>query len=294
MHDRPEPAIRTIPDADGKSHTVETMPTTVPLKPLFAGLFDDASALLGASLQETLEGRARRVGTPEAAYIGSLLLPPRMIRPALATKGSLRITIVAGLDDDITEFLDIAELVSAHRRHELVGLHLPYSPMWREALNLLVPVIVRLPAGGAGLDALDEFIGSGPMIRAGIRSGGRYAADSAELAAFVHGCAMRSVAFQLAGGLGGAITGEQGRHGPGMLNMLLATKLALRERSVQDLTAVLAQDDRDLVLTHIRAITEDKALDIRRLFRSVSYADVRTAVHDLVAHALAEMTVTNG
>ncbi|NYJ74022.1 hypothetical protein [Allobranchiibius huperziae] len=262
------------------------MSAVLPPEPLFAGLFDDASALVGATLQETLESRARRVGTPEATYVGSLLLPPRMVRPALATKGALRIAIVAGLTDDIDQFIETAELVSAHRRHELVGLHVPYSPTWREALNLLVPVVVRLPAGGAGLDALDEFSGSGPMIRAGIRSGGEHAAGSAELAAFVRGCALRSVAFQLAGGLGGAITGEAGRHGPGMLNMLLATKLALRERSVEDLTAVLRQDDRELVLTHIRGITEDKALQIRRLFRSVSYADVRTAVQDLSSHAL--------
>ncbi|MBO1756202.1 hypothetical protein [Allobranchiibius sp. CTAmp26] len=264
------------------------MSVMVPPEPLFAGLFDDASALVGATLQETLEGRARRVGTPDATYVGSLLLPPRMVRPALSTKGALRITIVAGLADDIDQFVDTAELVSAHRRHELVGLHVPYSPKWREALNLLVPVVVRLPAGGAGLDALDEFSGSGPMIRAGIRSGGEHAAGSAELAAFVRGCATRSVAFHLAGGLGGAITGETDRHGPGMLNMLLATKLALRERSVQDLTAVLQQDDRDLVLTHIRGITEDKALEIRRVFRSVSYADVHTAVQDLNSLALTE------
>lgn len=262
--------------------------TTAPksLESLFAGLFDDASALLGSSLQEVLETRAARLGTPDAAYVGSLLLPPAMVRPALATKGSLRITIVAGLQDDIPQFLDIAESVSAHRRHELVGLHIPYSPIWREALNLLVPVIVRLPSGGAGLDALDEFIGSGPMIRAGIRSSGPHAAKIDELAGFVHGCASRSIAFQLAGGLGGCVSGAPGRSGPGILNMLLASKLALRDRSVEDLAAVLQQTDQERLLSHIRAITEDKALEIRRIFRSVSYADVQTATADLATCSL--------
>lgn len=256
------------------------------LESLFAGLFDDASALLGASLQEVLERRAARLGTPDAAYVGSLLLPPAMVRPALATKGSLRITIVAGLQDDIPRFLDMAESVSAHRRHELVGLHIPHSLVWREALNLLVPVIVRLPSGGAGQDVLDEFVGSGPMIRAGIRSSGPHAAKIDELATFVHGCAARSIPFQLAGGLGSCVTGEVGRIGPGMLNMLLASKLALRDRSIEDLAAVLQQTDRDLLLTHVRAITEDKALEIRRIFRSVSYADVQTATADLARCSL--------
>lgn len=263
------------------------MSATLPSE-LFAGLFDDASALVGATLEETLEGRKRRIGTSQANYVGSLLLPPRMIKAALATKGSLRITIVSGRDDDLEKSLAIAEQVSSHRRHELVGLHVPYSPTWREALNLLVPVVVRLPAGGARFDALDEFSGSGPMIRAGIRSGGEHAAASAELAAFVHACAARSVAFHLAGGMGGAITGEPGRHGNGVLNMLLATKLALRHRSEQDIGAALRQDDQDLVIAHIRALTEDKALEIRRLFRSVSYSDVRTAIADLGTHGLAD------
>lgn len=265
------------------------MSASVPSE-LFAGLFDDASALVGATLEETLEGRRRRVGTPLAAYVGSLLLPPRMIKAALGTKGTLRITIVAGREDDLEKSLAIAETVSSHRRHELVGLHVPYSPSWREALNLLVPVVVRLPAGGARLEALDEFSGSGPMIRAGIRSGGEHAAASPELAAFVHACAERSVAFHLAGGMGGAITGEPGRHGNGMLNMLLATKLALRQRSVEDIGAALRQDDQDLVLAHIQATTEDKALEIRRLFRSVSYSDVRTAIQDLQNYELADVS----
>ncbi len=255
---------------------------------LFAGLFDDASALVGATLEETLAVRKGRIGTPNAGLVGSLLLPPRMIKAALGTKDSLRITIVVGREDDLEKSLANAEQVSAHRRHELVGLHVPYSPTWREALNLLVPVVVRLPAGGARFDALDEFSGSGPMIRACIRSGGEHAAASAELAAFVHACAARSVAFHLAGGMGGAITGEPGRHGNGMLNMLLATKLALRHRSEHDIGAALRQDDQDLVLAHVRALTEDKALEIRRLFRSVSYSDVRTAIGDLRTYALAD------
>lgn len=256
------------------------------LEPLFAGLFDDASALLGARLQDVLERRSARLGTPDAAYVGSLLLPPAMVRPALATKGSLRITIVAGLQDDIPEFIDIAESVSTHRRHELVGLHIPHSTVWREALDLLVPVIVRLPSGGAGSDVLDEFVGSGPMIRAGIRSSGPHAAKVDELAAFVHGCATRSIAFHLAGGLGGCVSGEAERSGPGILNMLLASKLALRDRTIDDLAAVLRQTDRDLLLTHVQAITEDKALEIRRIFRSVSYADVQTATADLASYSL--------
>lgn len=273
----------------GPRHTVACMTVTVApksLESLFAGLFDDASALLGAQLQEVLARRAARLGTADAAYVGSLLLPPAMVRPALATKGSLRITIVAGLQDDIPRFLDTAESVSAHRRHELVGLHIPYSPVWREALNLLVPVIVRLPSGGSGSDALEEFVGSGPMIRAGIRSSGPHAAKVLELATFVHGCASRSIPFHLAGGLGGCVSGEAGRSGPGILNMLLASKLALRERSVEDLAAVLQQTDQDLLLSHVRAITEEKALEIRRIFRSVSYADVNTATADLATRSL--------
>ncbi|MDQ2851554.1 hypothetical protein V3G39_14760 [Dermatophilaceae bacterium Sec6.4] len=262
------------------------MTVAVKQESLFAGLFDDASALLGATLQQALEGRAARLGTPDASYVGSMLLPPSVVREALSEKGSLRITIVAGLHDDITQVLNLAETVSAHRRHELVGLHVPHSASWREALNLLVPVVVRLPVGGAGLGMLDELVGSGPMIRAGIRSSGPNAADNEELAAFVVGCAQRSIAFQLAGGLGGCVTGEAGRSGPGILNMLLATKLALRDRSVEDVTAVLRQPEPELVLSHVRAITEDKVLQIRRIFRSVSYRDVRTAVGDLAAHSL--------
>ncbi len=273
------------PDGDHRlvnnRNTVVRMPAKLPPESLFAVLFDDAALLMkGADVGDELRRRTELRGSWYGRYTGSLLTAPSMVHTVLSTKKAQRIAVVAGPRDSLDDVIRAADLVSGHRRHELIGVHVPYCSSWRDATSLLVPVVVHVQPGEEGMTALHELRGSGQMTRAGLRIAGDGAADVDQLARFIWGCAQQQVPFHLVGQPTVAVT-ESESSGPGTLNLLLATKVSLRDRSAEDLAGVLRQADVELVLNYVRDIPEDRALDLRRSLRGIGCANMAAPIEQL-------------
>lgn len=154
-----------------------------------------------------------------------------------------------------------------------------------------VPVALEVARGDGCEPVLDVLVGegrSGRRPRAKLRTGGEDAAafpSTAEVAAFVHGCARRGLAFKCTAGLHHALrhtAPDTGFEHHGYLNVLLAAAAAARGGTAADLEAVLAERGAGALARRVRELDEPAAAAARGLFASFGTCSVEEPVGDAV------------
>ncbi|MDX6325310.1 MAG: hypothetical protein QOK15_1664 [Nocardioidaceae bacterium] len=153
------------------------------------------------------------------------------------------------------------------------------------ATALDVPVRVEPPtvqSGGAGwLSALDEVAAAGLHLK--FRTGGVTAdlvPSPEQLACCIDAALDREVSFKCTAGLHEAVRRALPGGGTthGFLNVLLATRAAL---DGDDVTAVLAEPAREVLMERLRAVGSEALVRTRRWFTSFGCCDVTDPVNDL-------------
>jgi hypothetical protein len=150
------------------------------------------------------------------------------------------------------------------------------------------------PGGTAGFlevpragfdDALDLVAGSG-WSAAKYRTGGVTAdafPNELEVAAFLVACSSRQVPFKLTAGLNHAVrhTTDDGFEAHGVLNVLVATRVATTGAEAADVAMVLAQRDPGPLVELVQAWDDETATEVRRAFRSFGCCGVTDPLDDL-------------
>ncbi|NNG40282.1 hypothetical protein HJ588_13505 [Flexivirga sp. ID2601S] len=266
---------------------------SLPTRALFTQLIDDAAVFPPGNfpLDEAIERRAGRRGTPASDFVGPLLLPPALVDDALADPGGLVITVVGRAGTPITDVIDAATRVADSPAHALAGVEVPAADGWQEAIKLSVPIAVEVPAGSIGLGLLADLAGPREEVVAKLRTGATASntvPSTDDLAAFITGCVHAGLAFKLTGGLHHAIsttvtTGHGAEDQFGFLNVLLATDAALREG---DPAALLDSRDTEAITAALAGFSEARAVTTRNSFSSFGCCNVLDPIDDLTTLGL--------
>jgi hypothetical protein len=274
--------------------------------PLFAGLCDDAALFPpgDAPVDAAVPAHRRHRSAWYAALVGPFLLgPDRIAEVAAATAGEpLEVVLVvrrgpAALADALAALArrPALRLVGVELGPDADGAPADAAGRGRAALDRELPPgvtgVVELRRGD-GLDqALDRLADSG--YRAKYRTGGLEPSafpTSAELAAFVTGCAARGLAFKCTAGLHRAVRHTDPATGltqHGFLNVLAAADAALRGEP-QRAEALLDCRDGGALAAALGAALADggPAEPLRALFTAYGTCSVTEPLTDLAALGL--------
>ncbi|WP_265447604.1 hypothetical protein [Flexivirga meconopsidis] len=266
---------------------------SLPTRALFTQLIDDAAVFPPGNfpLDEAIERRAGRRGTPASDFVGPLLLPPSLVDAALADPGGLVITVVGRAGTSISEVIAAATKVADSAAHALAGVEVPATDGWQDAIGLSVPIAVEVPAGSGGLNVLADLAGPREEVVAKLRTGAtanNAVPSTRDLAAFISGCVQHGLQFKLTGGLHHAIsttvTTDSGTEDQfGFLNVLLATDAALGQG---DPEALLDSRDSDSITSALAGFSEARAVTTRNTFSSFGCCNVLDPIDDLTTLGL--------
>lgn len=155
------------------------------------------------------------------------------------------------------------------------------------AVHVEPPRLFGTDPGPGWLAALDEVAAMGHRLK--FRLGG--VTDDAfpgpaEVATFLQSALDRELAFKCTAGLHSAVRHHDlgldvEQHG--FLNVLLATRASLDGASVDEVAAVLADDDASSVLQRLHGVGSAGLVSARRWFTSFGCCDVRDPLEDLLA-----------
>jgi hypothetical protein len=144
----------------------------------------------------------------------------------------------------------------------------------------------------AGFDDSLDLVAKGGWQAAKYRTGGMTAAafpDPRELAAFLVACADRDLPFKLTAGLHHAVRYTDrvtGLAQHGVLNVLVATRVAQAGEGIEAVAAALEERAADKLVTAVTSWSDTDATHARRLFRSFGCCGVTDPVDDLTALGL--------
>ncbi len=284
------------------------MPPHTSAPELFCGLFDDAALFPpgNAPMSRAVpEHRAHELSV-HADLVGPFVCPDSRIPELIAELRreqqvrALPVSIVVS-GGPVSVDSVWGGLVE-DRSVSLVALEIPLgpgggAPARAEAaaarvaeLSPAVSGYVEVPRGDELEDVLDVLAEHG--VRAKLRTGGPTPASfppEREVAAFLHGCASRHLAFKCTAGLhagvrhdvpvagGGEVMEQQG-----FLNILLATAASLEGATPDEITALLAERDEALVVKGVEALDSAHVTEARRRFRSFGTCSVPEPIDDLV------------
>jgi hypothetical protein len=151
----------------------------------------------------------------------------------------------------------------------VASVEVGWSPDWRQALELGLPVVVEVGRAAElaqGLDDVAEAATRGPGVRAKFRTGQTPTwpwPDEAALAGFVRATVERGVAFKLTGGLHHVVRGDDGGEPMhGLLNVLIATHDAREGAGTAHLERTLGLTDVEHLVERLTGLD---ARDIERL-----------------------------
>ena len=149
---------------------------------------------------------------------------------------------------------------------------------------------LEVPRADEMEQVLDVLAGHG--LRAKLRTGGPHRlrfSSEAEVAAFIHACASRELAFKCTAGLHGGVrhdlaggAGGEALKQQGFLNILLATSASLEGASVPEMAAVLARQDEATVAKEVDALLPSQVTRARGAFLSFGTCSVAEPIADLV------------
>jgi hypothetical protein len=270
--------------------------------PLFRGLVDDAALFPpgNAPMQVALAEHARYRAGPWADAIGPFLCPASRVeelRARLPADATLRLSLVVDVEGDGAHAA--LRACAADDGLSLAGVEAPLARLGDDA-SAIGANLVRLPGTVGYLevpredvgDALD-LVGASGWQAAKYRTGG-VTADAfpteGELAAFLLGCTRRAIPFKLTAGLHHAVrsTSDEGFEQHGLLNVLVATRIAQTGGSAGAVVATLSERRPKQLLGFVQGWDDTVCADVRSAFRSFGCCGVTDPLGDLAALGVLE------
>lgn len=263
---------------------------------LFAGLVDDAALFPpgNAPMERALaEHAAHRTGA-HADLVGPFLCPASRVGELLETLPPEQ-DLALGLVFDVTGEGAHGALraVGADPRVRLVGVEAAYDRLGADTatvggnLSRLPGVTGHLEVPRTGFDdALRLVDGTGWSV-AKYRTGGTVPEafpGEDELATFLLGVTRRRVPFKLTAGLHHAVRRTEDGTGfeqHGLLNVLVATRVARQGGSAGEVTAALAMRDAATLVGFVESWDDAVCADVRAGFRSFGCCGVTDPLDDL-------------
>jgi hypothetical protein len=273
-----------------------------PSDPLLAGLVDDAALFPpgNAPMPVALAEHARYRGAPWSAAIGPFLCPASRIDELVAllpADQDIRVALV----NDVTDAAALHARSAALRMTALAWLETPHDRLGEDpdavaggSDRMAGAPFAYLEVPRTGFDAALDLVGDTRSFQAAkYRTGGvtpEAFPTERELAAFLVACAERDVPFKLTAGLHHAVrsTTDEGFEQHGLLNVLVATRVAQTGGSVDDVAVPLALRSADPLVGFVQHWDADTCTGVRATFRSFGCCGVTDPLGDLAALGLLE------
>lgn len=268
---------------------------------LFAALVDDAALFPpgNAPMDQALKEHAAVRPTSRSQFVGPFLCPASRVtelRAHLPADESIRLALVFDVDgDDAHAALracgadDTLELVAVEASAQRLGTD---AATVGGNLSRLPGVTGFLEVPRTGFDdALDLVSGSG-WHAAKYRTGGTTPEafpSELELAGFLVAATERRLPFKLTAGLHHAVRTTDAGTGfeqHGVLNVLVATRVAQSGGAEEDVAAVLAQRSEAALVEFVSAWDEQTCSGVRASFRSFGCCGVHDPLDELGALGL--------
>jgi hypothetical protein len=268
---------------------------------LFTGLVDDAALFPpgNAPMDQALKEHAAVRPTSRSDLVGPFLCPASRLtelRAHLPADESIRLSLVFDVDGDGAH----AALRScgADDTIELVGVEASAERLGADAttvggnLSRLPGVTGYLEVPRTAFDDTLDLVGASGWHAAKYRTGGTTAEafpTELELAAFLVAVTLRRLPFKLTAGLHHAVRGSDAASGVeqhGVLNVLVATRVAQSGGSTEDVAAVLAQRSAPALVEFVSAWDEQTCAGVRAAFRSFGCCGVHDPLDELGALGL--------
>jgi hypothetical protein len=274
--------------------------------PLLAGLVDDAALFppRAAPMAVALAEYARRRGAAWAAAVGPFLCPASRVDELVAALPRDQHVRLAVVFDVSAEGAQRAwSSAAADPRVTLVAVEAAHAGLGDDTaavgkdLKRVAGVTGFLEVPRTGFDAGLDLVDRGGWHAAKYRTGGvRPDAfpTERELAAFLVAVAARDLPFKLTAGLHHAVrcTTENGLEQHGVLNVLVATRVATTGAGAADVAVVLAQRQPGPLIELVEDWDGSTATEVRRAFRSFGCCAVTDPLEDLAGLGMVEEPTT--
>lgn len=273
------------------------------LTAVFDRLVDDAAvfppglAPTDVAVREHLDLR----DGPYAAQLGPLLVPAAAAAEVAALAAAdaraadrpLRVGLIVRPGGPVEPLVEAVHLLRDAQSVEVASVELGWSPEWRRALDLDVPVVVEVGLGDAQAVALDEIadaVDREADVRAKFRTGQTPAwpwPDERELAGFLDAVVLRGLGFKLTGGLHHVVRGDyDGEPMHGLLNVLVATHDALEGEEAPALAHTLSVTDVEHLVDRLLHLAPDDTARARASFTAYGCCGVLDPLTELEALGL--------
>ena len=270
---------------------------------LFAGLVDDAALFPpgNAPMPRALHEHAIHRSARYADVVGPLLCPASRVDEmcaALAGDQAVRLAIVFDVTGDGAHHA--LRSATADQRVTLVAVEAAHARLGDDAaavganLARLPDVTGYLEVAPADGDAALDVISTSGWHAAKYRTGGTTAQaypSAVELATFLVAVTARAIPFKLTAGLHRAVrhtSVDTGTEAHGVLNALVATRVAQQGGDVVEVAAVLAERRPEALVAFVEEWDDGTCADVRRAFRSFGCCGVTDPIDDLVALGVLE------
>jgi len=298
--------------------TTSTATGTLAEPTLFARLIDDAAVFPPAqvALGPAVAAHRRHRGSGYAALVGPLLVPAAAARelvtlvetaparPALAVPtpvAPLAVGVIARPGTDPQVVTEALAVLGATAAIDVVGVEVGWTPSWRGLDVGGLPLSLEVPRGEALVGAVADIaaVASDSVpVQAKFRTGATPQwpwPDAGELAGFIRAAVDHDLGFKLTGGLHHAVRGEHpgdsGAPDPqhGVLNVVVATRLALNGADAAELVPVLEERDPDELVPYVVRMSAADAAVVRAFFTAYGCCDVTDPVGELAGLGLVEV-----
>jgi len=268
---------------------------------LFAALVDDAALFPpgNAPMDQALKEHAALRATSRSDLVGPFLCPASRVtelRAHLPADESIRLALV--LDTEGDEAHAALRVCGADETLQLVGVEASAARLGADTatvgrnLTRLPGVTGALEVPRTGFDEALSLVGGDGWTVAKYRTGGTTAdafPSETELAAFLVAAVGRGVPVKLTAGLHHAVRGTEAGTGfehHGVLNVLVAARVAQGGGGGEDVAAVLAQRAPPTLLEFVSEWDESTCDGVRATFRSFGCCGVHDPLDELAGLGL--------
>ena len=276
---------------------------SLPTAPLWRGLIDDAAVFPpgNAPLDVAITRHFAHKTSPYAACIGALLVPVGVVDQlqALVHQGGvpLAVGLISRPGSDPDELTAAVEALDEDALIEIAGIERPWTPAWRDVTPIDAPLALEVGRDAhVQADALSDIavaLADGVEVVAKFRTGWTPTwawPTEDELAAFIVGCQDEALPFKLTGGLHHLVRAEHPDPQHGLLNVILATRAALTGATVEAVSSVLAERDRESLVDAVAHISDAEAAALRECFTAYGCCEVTDPINELAEAGLLDLT----
>jgi hypothetical protein len=263
---------------------------------LFAGLVDDAALFPpgNAPMDQALKEHAAVRRTSRSDLVGPFLCPASRVtelRAHLPADESIGLALVFDVDGDDAHAA--LRACGADETLQLVAVEASAARLGADAktvgrnLTRLPGITGALEVPRTGFDDALSLVGDEGWTVAKYRTGGTTAdafPSEVELAAFLVAAVARNVPLKLTAGLHHAVRATEAVSGfeqHGVLNVLVATRVAQGGGAVDEVAAVLAQRAAPALVEFVSAWDESICGAVRASFRSFGCCGVQDPLDEL-------------